>query len=274
MLNLRRTTILLALALIAAPAHTATGTTQETPLNCTEAPLITPDALPQAELDGDSIRLLNWNIHKSSQEGWRDDLRRLAAGSDLLLLQEATLEHGLADAMQTPYHSVFAPGYRTADSQSGVMTLSRVPALSHCFLSHQEPWLRTPKATSISRFSIAGSDENLLVVNLHGVNFAIGSESLERQFLDASTQIERHQGPVIFSGDFNTWSEERMRRVSKIMTALQMRPLSFPQDHRKEVFGQPLDHIFVRGLRVLNTGSSQVDSSDHNPIFATFALEE
>jgi endonuclease/exonuclease/phosphatase (EEP) superfamily protein YafD len=273
MLNLRHTTLLLALALTIPSAYPTNEARTEAALSCAEAPLDTAKAGAHAALDGNRIRLMNWNIHKSSQAGWRDDLRRLADGSDLLLLQEATLEHKLTDAMQTPYHAVFAPGYRTDSSQTGVMTLSRVPATSHCFLSHQEPWLRTPKATSISRFSIANREEKLLVVNLHGVNFALSSESLEHQFRDASVQIEHHKGPVIFSGDFNTWSEERMRSVSAILTALQLRPIAFQQDHRIQVFGKPLDHIYVRGLRTLESGSSPVESSDHNPIFATFALD-
>ena len=153
------------------------------------------------------------------------------------------------------------------------MTLSRVLALSHCFLSHQEPWLGTPKATSISRYSLDGLEQTLLVVNLHAVNFALGSEDLERQMRDASALIEQHRGPVIFSGDFNTWSDKRMQIVSTIMTELQLQPLSFPQDHRIQVFGLHLDHIFVRGLRVVESGSGSVESSDHNPIFATLALE-
>jgi endonuclease/exonuclease/phosphatase (EEP) superfamily protein YafD len=110
-------------------------------------------------------------------------------------------------------------------------------------------------------------------VNLHGVNFAWTSDALAAQIRDAASVIERHQGPVIFSGDFNTWSDERMLLVSATMRGLQLAPLSFPQDHRTQVFGNALDHVFVRGLRVVESGSSSVESSDHNPIFATLALE-
>ena len=191
----------------------------------------------------------------------------------MLLLQEATLENNVQETLAAQYHAVFAPGYRTAGSQSGVMTLSRVRAVSHCFLSHQEPWLRTPKATSISRYTLDSEEQTLLVINLHGVNFALGNESLSRQLRDASSLLEHHQGPVIFSGDFNTWSKQRMDMVSAHMLEKGMRPLTFPQDHRVQFFGQALDHIFVRGLRVVNTGSDSVESSDHNPIFATLALE-
>ena len=274
MLKLGKTLKLLGLALALPAANPANGAgALPASASCAE---ITPAAFPMAltgALDATQIRLLNWNIQKSSQPGWRMDLRKFAGDSDLLLLQEAILEVNLHEALETAYHAVFAPGYRTTDSQSGVMTLSRVPALSHCFLSHQEPWLGTPKATSISRFSLDGLEQTLLVVNLHAVNFALGSEDLERQMRDASALIEQHRGPVIFSGDFNTWSDKRMQIVSTIMNELQLQPLSFPQDHRIQVFGLHLDHIFVRGLRVVESGSGSVESSDHNPIFATLALE-
>jgi endonuclease/exonuclease/phosphatase (EEP) superfamily protein YafD len=44
--------------------------------------------------------------------------------------------------------------------------------------------------------------------------------------------------------------------------------LNFDEDHRKRVFGQPLDHIYVRGLEVLEATTRDVDSSDHNPMSA------
>ncbi len=273
MLELRGILYTLGLALILPTANLAGEPPLAAALSCAENTARAPRLTHSGALDGKEIRLLNWNIQKSSQPGWRADLREFASQTDLLLLQEATREENLHEVVDTDYHAVFAPGYRSRDSQSGVMTLSRVPALSHCYLSHQEPWLRTPKATSISRFPLHGMDQTLLVVNLHGVNFSFGSESLAQQLRDASSLIEQHQGPVIFSGDFNTWSSERMEAVSAAMTDMKLLPLSFPQDHRIQVFGQALDHIFVRGLRVVDSGSRSVQSSDHNPIFATLALE-
>jgi endonuclease/exonuclease/phosphatase (EEP) superfamily protein YafD len=227
-----------------------------------------------AQLDGNNIRLLNWNIQKSSQKGWLADLREFGARSDLVLLQEATLEENLAEAIAAPHiYTVFAPGYRTGNYSTGVMTLSRAPALSKCVLSHREPWLQTPKATGFSRYAIADNEATLLVINMHGVNFSLGSESLAEQLSDASAVIALHEGPVVFSGDFNTWSEQRMLSVQKIMAGLGLNALSYENDQRKQVFGYYLDHIFVRGLRVISTSTQTVKSSDHNPIFATLALD-
>ena len=87
-----------------------------------------PSAAIPAALDASRIRLLNWNIQKSSRPGWLADLRKFGGHTDLLLLQEATLEENLPQAMGPDFHAVFAPGYRSSQYRSGVMTLSRVPA--------------------------------------------------------------------------------------------------------------------------------------------------
>ena len=62
---------------------------------CSEGEWLPASAPIGSALDGSNIRLLNWNIQKYSQSGWAQDLRELALDSDLLLLQEATLEQGL-----------------------------------------------------------------------------------------------------------------------------------------------------------------------------------
>jgi endonuclease/exonuclease/phosphatase (EEP) superfamily protein YafD len=48
--------------------------------------------------------------------------------------------------------------------------------------------------------------------------------------------------------------------------------LAFDQDHRKRVFGQPLDHIYVRGLEVIEATTREVKSSDHNPMSARLQI--
>ncbi|MDZ7642925.1 MAG: hypothetical protein U5K76_01055 [Woeseiaceae bacterium] len=44
-----------------------------------------------AELDAGHIRLVNWNVRKTSLPGWRADYDRVARDRDLVLLQEAAL---------------------------------------------------------------------------------------------------------------------------------------------------------------------------------------
>ncbi len=242
--------------------------------DCTALENALPDTATQLPgLNADSIRMLNWNIQKASRDGWIEDLQRLATGSDLVLLQEAVLEAQLREKLVGDYHAVFAPGYTTSNYRSGVMTVSRVPPQVYCNLSHMEPWLGSPKATSVSRYRIEGHEQALLVINVHGVNFTLNSSALAQQLHDATRLIEQHAGPVIFSGDFNTWSDGRMAALEAVAEQLSLMPLDYPDDRRTQVFGNVLDHIYVRGLKVLSSGSVEVTTSDHNPVFATLALQ-
>lgn len=229
--------------------------------------------LPSAGLNPERIRVLSWNIQKSNTTGWQQELQRLASQADLVLLQEARLQADVMPILDHQSFGTFAPGYATATQDTGVMTLSTISASAHCALQHQEPWLRTPKATSVSYFKINQSLTNLLVVNLHGVNFTLTADSLTAQLDDIASLIERHTGPVVYGGDFNTWSEARKEALNHSINGLNLRSVAFTDDNRVRVLDNPLDHLLVRGLQVLESQTYQVSSSDHNPISVTLALE-
>ena len=48
--------------------------------------------------------------------------------------------------------------------------------------------------------------------------------------------------------------------------------ITFANDRRKLFFGKQLDHIFVRGLAMVDSSATEVTSSDHNPVAATLRL--
>lgn len=222
-----------------------------------------------APLDSSRIRLVNWNIQKASQLGWHRDLEQLTLDRDLVLIQEAALhERFLAAPSKAAYWS-FAPGYKN----TGVMTFSSAQPSMHCSLLSWEPWLRTPKATNITEFALTDSEATLMVVNIHAVNFTLGVDVFAEQIRRAYDIIEHHQGPIIFSGDFNTWRPERYQLLDTMLSQLGMNALGFERDQRTRVFGQHLDHIYVRELDVVEAATLQVASSDHNPMTVTLSLQ-
>jgi endonuclease/exonuclease/phosphatase (EEP) superfamily protein YafD len=232
----------------------------------------TGQGLSSQGLDGSNIRLVSWNIRKKSFPDWQADYGRLTKSRDLILLQEASLRTDTVNDLPIlPYWS-FAPGYRTQDSISGVLTLSSVQPLSRCSFSHSEPLLRTPKATSITQFALTGSDLTLLVVNVHAVNFSLGLGTYKRQFQQIEAVLEGHTGPIILSGDFNTWRSGRMDTIEALAADLDLFPLVFADDQRSRVFGLPIDHIYLRGFSKVVANTSAVTSSDHNPLVVTLAL--
>ncbi|HNP34850.1 MAG TPA: endonuclease/exonuclease/phosphatase family protein [Woeseiaceae bacterium] len=229
-------------------------------------------AVPAGELDTSNIRLVSWNMQKKSIPNWRADYGRLTAAKDLILLQEASLRVDTIEDLPTvPYWS-FSPGYRTGDSVTGVLTLSSVMPLSRCSFTNTEPLLRTPKATSITQFALRGTDETLLVVNVHAVNFSLGLGTYKRQFQQIEDVLIGHAGPIILSGDLNTWRAGRVATIESLAADLELTELSFGADHRTRVFGLPIDHIYLRGFATATAVSSIVTSSDHNPIAVTLAM--
>ncbi len=220
------------------------------------------------ELDAASIGFLSWNIEKGKRAGWREDLLDLGRGKDLILIQEAIYDPGLTGAFAELNHWSFSPGYQSRSRLTGVITFSRSEPLTRCNLVIREPWLGTPKATSITEYGLTGTDQTLVVVNVHGVNFTFGVTGLKAQIDQLGRVLEVHEGPMIVSGDFNTWRKKRLEVLAALAEHLGLTPLFFGEDHRKKVFGYRLDHVFVRGLTVESAGTRIVQSSDHNPISA------
>lgn len=229
----------------------------------------------QHELDSSDIRMVNWNIQKGGDPDWHADLSTFADEPHLMIFQEAAFEMDAWDVVASDHFRSFAPGWRTLGPSglvTGVMTLSAVEPMASCVLVSREPWLRSPKTTMITEYGLTESDESLLVVNIHAINFTITNKDFREQVRRALTVAHGHSGPVLLSGDFNTWHWRQSRILHEMAMSQDLAPLDFDEDHRKRAFGQPLDHIYVRGLRVIDATSIPVDSSDHNPMSATLSL--
>jgi len=225
-------------------------------------------------LDSTSISVVNWNIQKGRNTKWVHDLDEVGMQPDLLILQEASVRTNIWRDLVPEHYDSFAEGFGPDWSPSGVMTVSAAQPLTECELVAHEPWFGTRKATLITEYALSDSDETLLVVNIHGINFALGIRDLENQFAQAKAVIAEHEGPVVFSGDFNTWRRQRARALEEMLGALGLTALDFDVDHRKRFFGWALDHIYVRGLYSDYATTLQSDASDHNPMAVRLRLAD
>jgi endonuclease/exonuclease/phosphatase (EEP) superfamily protein YafD len=263
--TLTATAILTGCAVFDESVYDRTVDVHTSPLACSNQ-LAGDDRAAHRELDSDSIRLVNWNVQRGGDLRWTTDLAKLEADPDLVVLQEFPLKSnawGVPTADQ--YHS-FSPGYRTRRSMTGVMTVSAAKPLTQCNFVSIEPWLRSPKATVITEYGLTNTDQTLLVVNIHAVNFTFGTHEFSKQFQQAFSVLNNHAGPILMSGDFNTWHWRRSEVLKEMTDSLGLEMLDYDEDHRKRFLGQPLDHIYVRGLEVLEATTLQVNSSDHNPM--------
>ncbi len=224
------------------------------------------------ELDSNDIQMVNWNIQRGNDPEWIADLANITDEHDLMIFQEASLNTEAWGVVASEQYRSFAPGYRTRRSMTGVMTVSVAEPLTQCNLVSMEPWLGTPKATIITEYGLTGTDQTLLVVNIHAVNFTFGVRVFQEQIQQVQVVMIEHPGPILLSGDFNTWSWRRSQILREAAKSHGLAMLDYDEDHRKLAFGKPLDHIYVRGLHVIDATTRRVSSSDHNPMSVKFRL--
>ena len=124
----------------------------------------------------------------------------------------------------------------------------------------------------------SGVTKEILVINLH--NLVSRSTHTQNYLIDwAVALISSYDGPVIFGGDFNTWSfigtdiNALLARTKKV--GLKKVPFNSPVDLMSGGIQVQLDHLFYKGL-TLEEESVKVfnksDLSDHPPISVTFKI--
>lgn len=222
--------------------------------------------------DSPEFSILVWNIFKQKRAQWLSTLQEYAKSCQLVLLQEAhTTPELIAYAKR---HFVVAdqvPALTLSEYTSGVMTLSSIQPIYCCPLQRQEPLIRLYKSALITVYPLQDG-QNLMVANIHAINFSVGVLSYQRQLAEVIEQIQWHIGPVILAGDFNSWSKRRMTALYRVTEVIALQSVNFNQDLRKKVFGKPLDFIFYRGLSVRAAQMLATNTSDHNPMRVTFSV--
>lgn len=225
------------------------------------------DGSARGTLDPASLRVLSWNIHKATDADLPDDLARQAKANDVLLLQEAVPSQPVLDALKQAGHvwqMVGAFSVRGVDR--GVLVTARVAPVDQKALRTFEPLLPLPKSAIITHYRLLGRRETLVVANLHGINFSLGTGRFQEQLEDVAGDLMHHRGPIIFGGDFNTWSRKRHEVLHEVMQRLGLVDVEPVPDERRVAFGRHLDHLFVRGFTIVEASTTHVKSSDHNPI--------
>ena len=237
-------------------------------LMCYQADQVPP------EITQKTFRLLIWNLHKGQDAGWQQALNRLAQGRDLLLLQEVLNTQELAAQYSSRFPTaLYASAFAYLQQQSGVEILSQFAPHFYCAGAKSEPWIRIPKVGAAMSLPLSNG-QALLLVNVHLINFEMYPTAYEEQLRTLMQLVSQHQGPLVLSGDFNSWNGYRMRIIRKLITEFGLVEVPFAQDHRLRFLGNPLDHVFVRGLNVLHATTEPTESSDHAPLLLEVELAD
>ncbi|MDR9827538.1 endonuclease/exonuclease/phosphatase family protein [Vibrio sp. FNV 38] len=228
---------------------------------------------PIAVDDNGSLRVLVWNIYKQNRPSWKAALSKFSQDSQLVLLQEASLTKELKSWMgQGLWNGNAVDAFKAFETSAGVLNIARELPIKACAYTELEPWLRLPKSALYAEYALSNG-QTLAVINVHSVNFTYGIEEYHHQLSKLVAELQKHQGPIIAGGDFNSWSVERVKVMQQAFKKVGLKPVSFEPDYRKKfVNGLPLDHIYYRNLTLETAEASQTDASDHNPLLARFTL--
>lgn len=220
--------------------------------------------------DFNEITLITWNAHKLADPRFFYDLKALSERSDILMVQEAMHSTAWQAAFASHFQMSFSffKSFCDGDNQAtGVMTASR-GLLEHnrtIVSPWTEPITFTPKVSGYSQVVL--NNQIIHLINTHALNFNTGSD-FEAQIDNLIQFIAGLQGPVIWAGDFNTWSPGRKNYLYEKTRAIGLTHVIPAEDHRRLI----LDHIYVRGFGVRDIEVLKNESSDHYPMRAVLTL--
>ncbi|MEH1849675.1 MAG: endonuclease/exonuclease/phosphatase family protein [Nostoc sp.] len=238
----------------------------------------------QTEINSKSIKVLSWNIAKQNYNNtWLKDFSNIIETyqPNLIFLQEFSLK---LEADELPkwlkMNWTFAPNFVDIHHQtySGIFTASTISPLTKKVITtkHYEPIVKTPKISLVTEYLLSDQSTTLLTINSHLINF-VDLNKFQTQLNELELILSIHRGPLIFSGDFNTWSRKRAVILNQVTTQLGLTPVIFAPDEKEKIkrflLSPPLDHIFYRDISAKKASAKVLDqicSSDHKPLLAEF----
>ncbi|MDC0535365.1 endonuclease/exonuclease/phosphatase family protein [Francisellaceae bacterium] len=224
------------------------------------------------------LGILTWNIYKKNRTNKFNESLSLIHSkypANILLFQEAS-QPDQAESFIKGYETLHLSNLQMKNRAFGVSTVSCTKHISNSYLisHHQEFLLQTHKSLLISVY-VLSNQQQLVVVNIHAINFK-NLKAYEHEIDILVDSISEHEGPMIISGDFNTWSKGRHRVIENMSSKLNLSRVHFENSiNIKRFLKYPLDLMFYRGLEI--TFASSLDCgkvSDHNPLYARFILPE
>lgn len=234
------------------------------------------------ELNPDNIRIFVWNMYKGAIPKWKEDYVQLTKFFDILLLQEMWLDGAMKDVILSDdtftYHmatSFFDRKKRNTPTGVAIASYVEPELLFYQRSKYREPFIKTPKMALIADFAIKGMKKKLRVATLHAINF-VGKKKLRHQLREIRKALNKHDGPIVLGGDFNTWSKKKIKVMRAMAYEAGLTEVRFSKwsSKRLRIFGNTLDYIWTKGVKVIDSHVfHKIQSSDHKAMSVTIAIE-
>ena len=260
------------------------------------------------QLNPNFIQVVQWNVYEyndlvNSPAGCfiETNFCNLLRSSDLLLLQESKSFSGPIRALGDRYlnmntkYLVFAPYAVNKDEHNRDLLFMSFDEKARRGLIEQEQdhygsalySSVQPELTEVrmsenpdqvfevympliaATYPLSGRSDKLLVINFHNRAMVDASEQLDLLY-KAEKIIAGHPGPVLFAGDFNTWTENKVHNVYDLARRQGLLKIHFDSLFDSPFGPRQLDHAFVRGISVvpqsLRVHEATQNFSDHKAI--------
>lgn len=227
-----------------------------------------------------NIKALIWNIKKAALFGWQAEFLLYGHDKNLFVLQEAYETERFEKTLGLFSNAQWSMGAsflyrRYGDAATGTMIGSDTQP-KEIFVRHTpdtEPVIATPKALTFAKYNIEDRDDELLVISVHAINFETNG-AFRRNMNQVEEEIEKHIGPVLLAGDFNTWNGSRTNYLSLMAKRLGLAEADYINGDQRMTFkGWYLDHIYTRGAEIKSVkvvGESM--GSDHKPFLVEIEI--
>ncbi len=255
----------------------------------TNHPIVIEDlSNPSLGINDLTIDFMSWNIHKEGNDkNWIKDIlnSNCTKNPDIILFQEASLNTGLKYALQVKnINWKFLPNAIKDNRYTGVLTASNSLGINQISLISpaKEPFTETPKVILVTSH-VLNSGGAVLVANVHGLNFVCLSD-FKDQIEDLYNKLLPFKNhPIIISGDFNTWSSERVSILEQFFPQLDLYEETVNNATTPPWYvwffttaeKLPLDRIYYSHKKLSIISSEALDcveSSDHKPIYIKFKI--
>ncbi|AZR82351.1 endonuclease/exonuclease/phosphatase family protein [Thiomicrospira sp. S5] len=221
------------------------------------------------------FRLLTWNLHKTDFAHYiHRPIEQLLSMEPphLLSFQEAATRPMQNRFFNLPF--VMAPNIETRQKHFGVLTATEfgMTAQHQCLTRSRELGWATHKTALVTEHCLQNG-ETLTHINIHAINF-VPNRLFQQELNLLWHLIAEKSGPMIVSGDFNTWNKTRVAMLEKAVQQLGLSEVAYPDTRPIRTLNrQILDYVFYRGLTVQSARAFHVEEiSDHNPLEVVFAL--
>lgn len=219
------------------------------------------------------LRVMSYNLWIDNQQVDNIVATIQAANPDLLFLAEISSEMmvTLSDRLDYPYR------YRAEGGNNALM--SRLPLLT---VKTEDFGSDNPNLALSLSATVELAGQSLSLVGIHPTIPAPAENFHDRnQVLDQAANYARQvETPIVLLGDFNTssWSPylsrfaSRANLVNVCIGARIFGTWNYRPQSGASWLKVPIDHIFVRGLRLKKAWASSPGGSDHRPVVADLQL--